>query len=150
MTRKQSKCFYCERMIEAGDYQVVCSYFMKLRHSEKIWTKTMHFHAKNPNCWLDRAIRELELRPYVERRGRKPDALSDEDRTARLRILRRRSSAMSRLRAEMEGEVRLYKILHLTEMMEKLKVEIEKVGGVPLKWEQIKSKQEGRSFDGYR
>lgn len=134
VTRKRVKCYYCEKMIETGDYQVVCSYFVKLKHSEKTWTKAMHFHIESPNCWLDRAKVELQSRLYTEKRGRKKDIISDEDRAKRKKILMRRASVVQRIGQEMEGDKRPAKLLHLTELLEKLAVEIESVGGVPKSW----------------
>ena len=96
-TRKRVLCKYCNQYIEVGEYQVICQYFMKLKHSDTTWTKVMHFH---PNCWVERAIVELETRPYSENRGRRPDVLSDETKLARQKILRRRASVMQRINNE--------------------------------------------------
>lgn len=133
-TRKRVQCRYCEKHIEVGQYQVVCQYFMKLKHSGKTWTKKMFFHAREPNCWLDRAIAELETRLVVETRGRRRNQISDADRDVRERILRRRASVMQRLNSEMRGEVRSDKLVHLVDMLEGLKVEIKPHGGVPKGW----------------
>ena len=105
---------------------------MKLK-SGRTWTKRMIFHAE-PNCWLERAIAELESRPVVETRGRKTLSLSDPVKEARNKILRRRASVIQRLDREIEERMRPAKILHLTEMLESLKVEIEPHGGVPESW----------------
>ena len=133
-TRKRAKCYYCEKLIEVGEYQVVCTYFMKLKHSERTWTKAMHFHAQNPNCWLDRAIKELESRTYVERRGRKGDVISDSNKIERQKILRRRASVMQRIKVEMENRQRPIKLLHLGELLEKFSKEISVYGGAPKSW----------------
>ena len=132
-TRKRVICKYCEKFIETGEYQVVCQYFMKLK-SGKTWKKIMHFHATNPSCWVDRAITVLETKPFTETRGRKPDALSDVVKTARQKILRRRASVMQRISNEMEGQVRPCKLTHMTELLEKLAVEIKPLGGIPKTW----------------
>ena len=134
-TRKRVKCRYCEKHIEVGEYQVVCQYFMKLKHSGKTWVKRMSFHAREPNCWLDRAVAELETRVVVETRGRKRNQISDDNREVRERLLRRRASVMQRIRQEMDGLMRPDKVMHLTEMLEKLKLEIEPYGGVPRGWD---------------
>lgn len=142
-TRKRVQCRYCDKYIEVGQYQVVCQYFMKLKHSGKTWVKKMFFHAREPNCWLDRAIAELETRQVVETRGRKRNAISDENREIREKILRRRASVMQRLRMTMElqgggevaGKIKAGKIAHLTEMLEQFVVEIEPHGGVPKGWD---------------
>lgn len=132
-TRRRVKCFYCHKMIETGEYQVVCQYFMKLKHSEKTWTKTMHFHAQTPNCWLERAIMELESRPVIETRGRKPDAMGDEMKERRRKILRRRASVVQRI-GEATNSKKIGKLSHLFDLLEQLKIEIEPFGGVPKSW----------------
>lgn len=134
-TRKRVKCFYCNQHIEVGEYQVVCTYFMKLKHSEKTWTKSMHFHAKDPYCWVDRAIVELSSRPYTESRGRKPDALSDRVKEARQKILRRRASVIQRIGNEMGGQLRPDKLSHMVDLLDRLAGEIESYGGVPKSWQ---------------
>ena len=133
-TRKRVVCFYCHKHIEVDEYQVVCTYFMKPKGSSKTWTKKMHFHAKKPSCWVDRAVVELERRPYHENRGRIADNISDEVKIARQKILRRRASIVQRIGAEMAGMKRMDKLSHLTDLLEKLRVEIEPLGGVPDKW----------------
>lgn len=133
-TPKRVKCFHCGKTIETGEYQVVCTYFMKLKHSERTWTKAMHFHIESPNCWLERAKIELESRPQASLRGRKPDALSDEARVKRQKILRRRSCVMFRIRREAEGTRRPEKLAHLANLLEVLATEIAPYGGVPESW----------------
>ena len=93
----------------------------------------MHFHAKDPYCWVERAIIEVGMRPYVENRGRRPDALGDEAKEKRQKILRRRASVMQRIHNEMEV-MRPAKLMHLTELLEKLAIEVEPYGGVPKSW----------------
>ena len=137
-TRKKAICFYCSKEIETGTYQIVCQYFMKLK-SGKVWTKKMLFHAE-PNCWLNRAIAELESRPTIERRGRVANSISDPVKEKRNKILRRRASIVQRINIEMEGAGNLpgrqrpEKLAHLLEMLENLKMEIEPLGGVPESW----------------
>ena len=134
VTRKKVRCRYCEQLIEVGEFQVVCSYFMKLKHGDKTWTKVMHFHAKDPYCWVDQGILEVGMRPHTENRGRKPDALSDRDKRQRQMILRRRASVMQRIGCEMVGECRTEKLVHLTQLLEGLATEILPYGGVPKSW----------------
>lgn len=135
LTKKRVKCHYCGKMIETGEYQVVCRYYMQLKHSDRKWRMTMHFHAKEPYCWVERAITELELKPKVENRGGKPLSITDEQREKRMKILRRRASVMQRFDAEMRGRMRPAKLYHMIEMMEKMKVEIADCGGAPKTWQ---------------
>src|SRR3989304_2466875 len=101
VTRKRSKCMHCGKMIETGDYQVVCQYFMKLAHSSRTWTKRMRLHAKKPYCWVERAVTEVSSRPApLETRGRHSLEMSDEVKSLRLKVMRRRASAKQRLDAE--------------------------------------------------
>ena len=132
-TKKKSSCFYCNKEMETGSWQIVCSYFMKVRGG-KTWTKKMLFHAFPINCWLDRAIAEIESRPTIETKGRKSNALSDPVKEARNKILRRRASVVQRIEKEMYGKMRPVKLLHMAELVEKLKEEIEQFGGVPESW----------------
>ena len=134
VTRKRVKCRHCEQYIEAGEFQVACQYFMKLKHSDKTWTKVMHFHAKDPYCWVERGVIEVGMRPHAERRGRKPDAISDIKKTCRQRILRRRASVIQRVGIEMAGRRRPEKLVRLTQLLEGLATEIEQYGGVPKSW----------------
>jgi len=133
-TRKRVKCRYCGQLIEVGEYQVVCQYFMKLMHSDKTWTKVMHFHAKDPYCWIEQAIVKIGLIPHTETRGRKPDIISDENKVRRQKILRRRASVIQRINNEMEERMRPDKLSHMTDLLEKMMVEIESFGGVPESW----------------
>lgn len=94
----------------------------------------MHFHAKNPYCWIDQGILEVGRRPYSEHRGRKAQDISDADREQRVKILRRRGSVLQRISKEMLGQVRVEKIVHLAGMLEALEQEIQKCGGVPKSW----------------
>jgi hypothetical protein len=133
-TRRRVECRHCHQLIEVGEYQVVCTYFMKLKSSEKTWTKSMHFHAKDPYCWIDQAITTLDMKPYSEHRGRKADPISDTVKTARQKLLRRRASVMQRIRIEMEGLGRPEKLSHLADLLDTLRTDIEKFGGVPESW----------------
>ena len=133
-TTKRVECRYCGQFIETGEYQVVCMYFMPLKNSSRVWKKRMHFHAKEPYCWVERAITELALRPRVENRGGVALDISDEVREKRNKVLRRRASVMQRIGAEFEGRQRMPVITHLTEMLENMKLEIESLGGIPKSW----------------
>ena len=131
-TRKRVACRYCERIIETGEYQVVCQYFMKVGNG-KTWVKRMLFH---PQCWITRAIAELSTRTVIETRGRKKAIISDEHRVVRIKILRRRASVMQRMRAEMGKEKSNYvKVDKLINQLEQLKIDITPYGGVPSSWD---------------
>lgn len=135
VTRKRAKCNYCNQMIETGEYQVICRYFMKLKHSARTWIKEMHFHAKDPYCWVDRAVAELSTRPYIENRGKTPLPINDEQREARKKLLQRRASVIQRINKEMETARRPDKLIHLTDMLEKFAEEIKLQGGLPISWQ---------------
>ena len=112
---------------------------MKLK-SGRVWTKQMIFHTV-PNCWMDRAIAELDSRPVLETRGRTPINLPDVIKEQRNKVLRRRASVMQRLEKEMYGDMRPVKLLHLTQMLENLQDEITPLGGVPESWDNAKSRR---------
>jgi len=134
ITRRRVKCFYCSQFIEAGEFQVVCVYFMRLKNNLRTWTKQMHFHAKDPYCWIDRAIIEVGQRHYSERRGRKASNLSDDSKAQRLKIMRRRASVIQRFNYEVETKRRPEKLSQLLDTLERLKAEITPYGGMPEKW----------------
>ncbi len=94
----------------------------------------MHFHAKEPYCWVDRAVLEVGSKPYVEMRGRKADIISDADRRERQKILRRRASIMQRISNEMRGQGRPDKLVHMVDLLDQLCNEIKRHGGVPESW----------------
>jgi hypothetical protein len=105
---------------------------------DRHWQKHLSFHSGwngQPNCWMERAVTEIESRPYVERRGRHRAVITDECREIRTKLLRRRGSIMQRIGMLMEDPVNnLHKIIRLTEKLEKLKAEIEPYGGAPEGW----------------
>ena len=133
-TRKKTVCAHCGKSILNGEYQVVCQWYMKLK-SNRTWQKRKSFH---PQCWIEQGIAEVEKRPVVETRGwgsrpRVPDA----DKPARFAILRRRASVVQRIKKEVEKpdeEKDIDRIIHLGELLNKLKDEIEPLGGVPKSW----------------
>ncbi len=136
-TRKTTKCYHCNRDVEVGTYQIVCQYYMKVANG-KTWWKRMVFHSGyggGKNCWLDRAVAEIELHPPIETRGRKRGVISDENRVIRVKLLRRHAAVMQRLRVEMESNsVVGVRVAHLTESLERLGQEIEQYGGKPVGW----------------
>ena len=129
-TRKQCKCSYCPKLILNGEYQVVCQHYMK-SGTGKMWWYRRSFH---PQCWIDQAIAALANQIIVETRGRKKIPRSDADREKRTSILRRRASIIQRIKREMGEGQDMDKIIHLGEMLNRLKEEIEPVGGVPESW----------------
>lgn len=130
-TRKQATCSYCEKPVLNGDYQVVCQHYMRLR-SGKVWWKRRSFH---PQCWIDQAVAELDTRVVVETRGRKRLEMADATKTARTAILRRRGSIIQRIKREIGSEEQdIDRIVHLGELLNGLKEEIEQFGGVPKSW----------------
>ncbi|GAG89138.1 unnamed protein product [marine sediment metagenome] len=118
---------------------VVCRYYRAKRGKGgsfpgPVWSFFMHFH---PQCWIDQAIAALESKPVVETRGRKKLPMADEVRAARLKILMRRAAVTQRIRIEMAkvaGEQNIDRIIHLGGELNKLKEEIEPLGGVPESW----------------
>jgi len=107
---------------------------MKLKNSDRKWKKMMHFHAKDPYCWIDKAVIEVGQRHYTERRGRKASPMPDATKEMRLKIMRRRASVMQRIGIEMETRRRPEKLSHLLELLEKQVKEIELYGDVPESW----------------
>ena len=76
--------------------------------------------------------------PRVETRGRKGLGLAKTDSVERVLLLKRRGSVMQRLKREAgkpEGAKDYDRIIRLGEQLEAIKVEIEKVGGIPESWQ---------------
>lgn len=118
---KTAKCQWCAEPIANNTYMVVV---MFLRGK---WRIKRYYH---PDCWIQQAIAALEKRGKVENRGRKKLPLPDEVRAKRGKILSRRASVVQRIRATTDAG----KLVHLGIMLEKLKEEIECVGGAPTSW----------------
>ena len=122
--RKQATCAWCREFIENRTYMVVGQY---LRGK---WKLRRNWH---PDCWIEQAVKALEKRIVVERRGKKRLNLTDEDKKKRFKILARRASVLQRIKkASNNGNVE--KMIHLGMLLNKLKDEIELVGGVPKTW----------------
>jgi len=63
--------------------------------------------------------------------------MTDDNKAARFAILRRRASVTQRIKREVTKPVEeqsIDKIIHLGDLLNKLKEEIELVGGVPKSW----------------
>jgi len=134
--RKRSKCNYCPEAITNGSYMVVVKliYWVAKDDSNRRWIRYLRFH---PQCWIDQAVEKLEKQPKIETRGAKRSALSDKDRAARIKILARRASVTQRIRAEIskpKEEQSIDAIIHLGDVLNKLRDEIEPFGGVPKSW----------------
>lgn len=97
------------------------------------------YHVENVDgkcCWVEQGVAEVSKRVIVETRGKRKLELSEEDKIARFKILRRRAAVVQRIRKEMSSEVQsIDRIIHLGGQLNKLKEEVEQVGGVPRSWE---------------
>lgn len=133
VARKRAKCRWCDKPIETGEYEVVGKLWLRRDGVARIWTIMLRWH---PQCWIDQAKHKLRERPtIVETRGKKKLPLTDEQRVSRVKILMRRAAVVQRINAEMDnGKKDIDKIIHLGGMLEKLKEEIELVGGIPKSW----------------
>lgn len=132
-TRQRGKCAFCPYEIEKGSYSVVCRSYKSRGEGKAKWTFQKRYHTQ---CWIDQGIQALESRPFVENRGR-PRVASDEVTTQRQKILRRRAAVLQRIRKEMAkptGDRSMDRIVHLGEMLNSLREEIEPLGGVPESW----------------
>jgi len=98
------------------------------------WVTKFYWH---PQCWIDQAIQKLErLPPVVETRGMRKPKVPDEMRGARVKIMARRAAIVQRIKIEMSKNdgTSVDKLIHLGEMLNRLKEEIELVGGAPESW----------------
>jgi len=106
----------------------------------RTWTIILRWHTQ---CWIDQAIQKLEKQPFIETKGRKRldpghtvAEVKDGNRGARHKIMMRRAAVVQRIKKEVElPEQSIDKIIHLGEMLNQLREEIELVGGVPKSWE---------------
>jgi len=135
-------CASCHETI-AIDEPVVRGRLWKRSKEENTtsrWSKTFTWHTKNQDgicCWLAEGLLALEKTPKVETRGRKATGLPADIQTYRVKLLKRRGSIMQRLKKQTNVpiEVRdLDKIILLGQQLDKVKLEIEKYGGVPDNW----------------
>ena len=132
--KRKATCFYCQKPIELEHkFLIVCNFWFKTKGG-KNWRHRIYFHATPQNCWLERAMAELDSRPTVETRGRKALVLSDDKKAERYRILRQHASTVSRLRREMENSMRPALMLKLAEKLDALRERIKDYGGVPDSW----------------
>lgn len=138
--RKQAKCKYCEQPIVKDTYMVVCKIWYT-RNKDGIsptrWVWWMRFHTQ---CWIDQAVQKLdrEEEQRVETRGRKRQGISDDMRSERVKILRRYAAITQRIRAEVvrpADENSVERLIHLGAGLNKMRIEIERYGGVPKSWE---------------
>lgn len=136
--RKRAKCNHCPKEITKGSYMVVCRYYKKTKNKsgvEQRWKFELRFH---PQCWIDQGIASLEAKPFVETRGRKRAEMTDDVRAARLKVMRRRASVTQRIKREVSKAIEgqsVDKVIHLGSLLNKLKEEIEPLGGIPPSWE---------------
>lgn len=117
---------------------VVCRYYKSSRRQKgepaSRWAFTIRFH---PECWIEQGLAALKEKPVVETRGRKKAPMSDEVRTARVRVLMRRAAVVQRIKLEMErsdGEISMDRIIKYGGQLNQLKEEIAPLGGVPKSW----------------
>lgn len=132
--RMRCKCKFCPEMIETGEVMVNTTWTKKWPDG-KMWIGRYHHHIK---CWAEEQEIRARSRPVVETRGRNPSSLDPKTKSLREAVMRRRGAVIQRLKGEMsrpESEISFEHVSHLGDMLEKLKLEIEPLGGVPKSWE---------------
>ena len=130
-TRKKVPCACnCGGIILKGSFQVVCQHYMKLKGGRTWWFRRSFI----PEHWIAQGIAEVEKIPVVETRGKKKMHITDADRDARTAILRKRGSVVQRIKNVMDNGGDVSTLIHLGELINKLKDEIEPLGGVPKSW----------------
>lgn len=130
--RKKATCTHegCSKpTIANGEYCVVTQWYMKTRGG-KNWQKQRSFH---PQCWIDRAVAEIERRVVTETRGRQRMAITDVHREARLKILRKRAAIVQRIRQAL-AVTNYALVCKLGDKLDMCKEEIGQHGGAPAKW----------------
>lgn len=134
--KRRAVCQHCtkdtDKYIEVGESMVVGL----AKISSQGWTKKIRWH---PKCWLEQGEVYLEQHPPLpSRAGRKPLAMSVEDKKARLRLLMRHASIVQRMRElkieEGFTEKKVSRIIVLGKGLEDITEEIKKYGGAPKSW----------------
>ena len=128
--RKRAKCKYCPGYIENGDYMVVGKVWRNREGEARRWAIKLHWHV---DCWVEQGKRSLDLQPKPETRGRKKLAMSDDNKSKRVKILMRRAAILQRMKAATD-EGNVDKLIYLGGLMNKLKEEIQEYGGIPASW----------------
>jgi len=135
--RRKCKCAHCPEEITVAQPMVVGVITLgEGKHYKTKWKKTLRWH---PNCWLEQGLARLEREPYISNKpGRPKQELDPTTRQLRLSALRRRASIVQRIRTLVAaGSIdskTIDKIVHLGEMLDKVKEDITKLGGIPEKW----------------
>jgi len=137
--RKTAFCSSCGDTIHIGDPIVRGRVYSK-SETGKTTASTFTWHAKNREgycCWLEEGLLNLAKNPWTETRGRKRAPMSEDNRTQRVRIMKRRGSVKQRLQRAVKVPVdqRDYDlIISLGAQLEACKEEIAPLGGVPQGW----------------
>ena len=131
--RKRAKCLYCPKYIEKKQFMVVGKLWRDREGGTRKWSIKLYWH---PQCWIKQAEEALKKQPVVETRGRKKLELSVEANVSRVKILMRRAAILQRIKVEVakNNTSSVDKLIHLGEMLNKLKEEIMPLGGIPKSW----------------
>lgn len=129
--KKKVVCRRCSEEISKASPMVVGKLWA-VKGEKLRFTKRYYWH---PDCWIQDGLNYLEQHPYsAEGKGRPRLAMSEGDKKKRYKVLSRRADLMRQLRGAVEsGDAN--QILKVYERMEKLKPEIEKLGGIPESWQ---------------
>ncbi len=128
------KCSYCPVPIEVGEPVVVGR--LPVNNNGKFFYARKRWH---PNCFVEQGLQWLSLHPGEPVTKGRPKSVTAtlpvDDKLARLSLLRRHATTSQRLRREMEKEWPNYEVItRLTERLDKLRLEVELVGGAPKSW----------------
>lgn len=100
----------------------------------RTWTIYFRWHTQ---CWIDQGVQKLEREPVVDNRALRQPKFSQEVTEGRVKVMRRRAAVVQRIRIEVDKpreEQSVDRIIHLGELLNKLREEIEQFGGVPESW----------------
>jgi len=134
IANKKANCAHCHKPIVKGDYMVIGKLWRRRDGVARSWTTYLRWHVQ---CWVDQAKAAVDRIPRVETRGRRKSPLDKESRDARVKILRRRAAVLQRIRNEISkpSEAQSFdRLIHLGELLNRLKSEIVPLGGVPKSW----------------
>lgn len=131
--KRKAKCRYCPESIVKGTPMVTGKLWRKGNPDSRKINLRFYWH---PQCWVKQGLDHLSLHPYSGgNRGRKQLKLSEEDSKLRYKLLRRYAALRQRItKLASTYPDNIFPILRIETQMKETASQIDKVGGIPPKW----------------
>ena len=140
--RKEAECEWCPKKIVRKTPMVVTKLWRKGQADVRKWNIIHYYH---PECYIAQGLDYLDKHPFTEvnagkKKGRPEIVLSEEDKKARIALLKKKSNLEGRIRIIKEKGKKdaVLKEAELTVQLAEVMQEIEKVGGAPTVWKEGK------------